>query len=238
MESMHESYLPTMLLFLVSIPFHARAAEDLDRFEATVSKQVGSHYLVVTPDKYDPKREYPLLIFLHGRGEQGEDVELLKFHGPYEMVEKLGLELIIVAPQSPKDQRWDIDMLSAFVDDVIAKYPIDKNRVYLTGLSMGGEGAWRLAIHRPETFAAVVPICGVSAPSQAARIRDVPIWVFHGAKDPVVPVRETTRMVDALKAAGSNVRVTVYEDEGHLSWKPAYNDPKLYEWLMSQSREK
>ena len=224
-------------LMMATVAINAQATEELDRFEASVTKQVGSHYLVVKPQGYDPKREYPLLIFLHGRGEQGDDVELLKFHGPYNMVEKLKLDLIIVAPQSPQDQRWDIDMLDAFVDDVLEKYPIDKNRVYLTGLSMGGEGAWYLAIRRPSTFAAVVPICGVSAPSQAAKIRDVPIWVFHGAKDPVVSVRETTRMVDALKAVNGNVRVTIYEDEAHLSWKPAYDSPKLYEWLMSQSKE-
>ena len=128
-------------------------------------------------------------------------------------------------------------MLSALVDEVIEKYPIDKNRVYLTGLSMGGEGAWRLAIHRPKTFAALAPICGVGVPSQAAKICDMPIWVFHGAKDGVVPLKYSTSMVDALKAVEGNVRLTVYPEVGHASWAPAYNDPEFYKWLMSQSLE-
>ncbi|MCA9230045.1 MAG: dienelactone hydrolase family protein [Planctomycetales bacterium] len=217
---------------------NARAAEQLDQFEKTVSKQVAAHYLVVTPKEYDPAKQYPLLIFLHGRGEQGDDPELLKIHGPFKMVEELGLDLIIVAPQSPKDERWDIDVLDAFVDDVLEKYPVDRDRVYLTGLSMGGEGAWYLAIRRPDTFAAVAPICGVSAPSKAAALRDVPIWTFHGAKDSTIRVSETTNMVAALKALGGNVRETIYEDIGHASWKPAYADPEFYRWLLSQSKSR
>lgn len=224
------------LFIVAAVAVNALAAEDVDRFETTITKQVASHYLVVTPKGYSAEKQYPLLIFLHGRGEQGDDIQLLKFHGPYKMVEKLGLEVIIVAPQSPQDKRWDIDMLDAFVDDVLEKYPIDKKRVYLTGLSMGGEGAWKLAIRRPDTFAAVAPICGVSAPSQALEIRNIPIWAFHGAIDPVVPVRETTRMVDALKALDANVKVTIYADVGHNSWEPAYNDPDFYKWLMSHSK--
>ncbi len=225
------------LIFLVTIAqvLTARGAEMTDRFETTITKQVSSHYLVVKPDGYDESKTYPLLIFLHGRGEQGDDLAKVTTHGPYEMVKKLGLEVIIVAPQSPLDERWDIDMLSAFVDAVLEKYPIDRQRVYLTGLSMGGEGAWRLAIRRPNTFAALVPICGVSQPSQAAKISHLPTWAFHGAKDSVIRVRETKKMIAAMQAAGGEPRMTIYDGVGHNSWKPAYDDPELYKWLMSQS---
>jgi len=230
----------TWFSLLISVTtMNAHSAEEVDRFAATVTKQVASHYLVVKPKGYSPEKKYPLLIFLHGRGEQGDDIELLKVHGPYKMVEKLGLDLLIVAPQSPQDERWDIDMLDAFVDEVIEKYPIDKSRVYLTGLSMGGEGAWGLAIRRPETFAALVPICGGwSSPSKAERLRNVPVWAFHGAKDSFVPVGESKKMVNALKALGADARLTVYEDVGHHSWKPAYENPELYKWLLSHSKEK
>ncbi|NOY41765.1 MAG: phospholipase [Planctomycetes bacterium] len=225
------------LIFLLTIAqvLTARGAEMTDRFEATVTKQVSSHYLVVKPDGYDESKTYPLLIFLHGRGEQGDDLAKVTIHGPYEMVKKLGLEVIIVAPQSPLDERWDIDMLSAFVDAVLEKYPIDRQRVYLTGLSMGGEGAWRLAIHRPNTFAALVPICGVGPSSQAAKISHLPTWAFHGAKDSVVRVAGTKKMIAAMQTAGGKPRVTIYDNVGHNSWKPAYDDPELYEWLLDQS---
>jgi len=128
-------------------------------------------------------------------------------------------------------------MLDAFVDEVLEKFPVDKNRVYLTGLSMGGEGAWRLAIRRPETFAALVTICGSwSSPSKAERLRQVPVWAFHGKIDSVVPVAETKKMVEALKSLGADARLTVYDGVGHASWKPAYENPELYKWLLSHSK--
>ncbi len=226
-------------LFLVTTMTNAHATEEVDRFSTTVSKQVASHYLVVKPRDYSPDKKYPLLIFLHGRGEQGDDIDRVKIHGPFKMVEQLGLELLVIAPQSPQDERWDIDMLDAFVEEVIQKYPVDKNRIYLTGLSMGGEAVWRLAIRRPETFAAIAPICGGwSSPSQAERLRNVPVWAFHGAKDSTVLLQESKKMLAALEAFGADVRLTVYEDIAHASWKPAYKDPELYQWMMSHSKGK
>ena len=207
----------------------------IDRFETTITKKVASHYLVVKPDGYDESKTYPLLIFLHGRGEQGTDTTKLTIHGPYEKVKELGLDVIIVAPQSPQDERWDIDMLEAFVDDVIEKYPVDRNRLYLTGLSQGGEGAWKLAIRRPNTFAALVPICGVGQPSLANKIAHVPTWVFHGDQDATIRLGESTNMVEALKAAGGKPKFTVYEGVGHNSWTESYNNPELYMWMLSQT---
>ena len=224
-------------LLLLMAPLVA-TADEVDHFQTTVNKQVGSHFLVVKPVGYDQSKNYPLLIFLHGMGEQGEDIKLLRVHGPYETVKKLGLELIIVAPQSPIDERWDIDMLSAFVDNVLENYPVDRNRVYLTGLSMGGEGAWRLAVRRPHTFAALVPICGFGMPRRAEKISHMPIWAFHGEKDPVVPLQLTTGMIKALEAAGGKPKVTIYPGVGHNSWEPAYNDPELYSWMMEQTLAK
>jgi len=224
-------------LQLALAPYLKAAEKQIDRFETTITKKVGSHYLVVKPDGYDESKSYPLIIFLHGMGEQGEDTKLLTFHGPYETVKKLGLDVIIVAPQSPHDERWDIDMLDAFVDEVLEKYPVDRKRVYLTGLSMGGEGAWRLAVRRPHTFAALVPICGMGMPRHAQKITHIPTWAFHGKKDTTVRVRRTEEMIEALQTAGGKPKMTIYPEVGHNSWAPAYNNPKLYEWMLEQSIE-
>ena len=218
------------------IALTANAEEQEQHFHTTVTKQVGAPYLVVIPEDHDATKKYPLLIFLHGRGEQGDDLAKVKIHGPFEAVKKLGLPLIIVAPQSPLGQWWDVDMLDALVDHLLETLPVDHDRVYLTGLSMGGHGTWLLAARRPETFAAIVPICGFSIPSKAASFGDLPIWVFHGANDKVIHVGESAIMVKSLRAVGNDARVTIYPSAGHDSWTETYNNPELYEWLLSKRR--
>ncbi|MCH8840833.1 MAG: prolyl oligopeptidase family serine peptidase, partial [Planctomycetes bacterium] len=210
--------------------------ESAQRFEKTITKEVAAQYLVVKPKDYDAREKYPLLIFLHGRGEQGDQLDLVKRHGPFKKIAELGLPLLIVAPQSPQDEWWDIDMLEALVEEVIDDLDVDEDRVYLTGLSMGGSATWRLAARRPGWFAAIVPICGRSVPSKAARLRNMPVWVFHGARDRTVPVKETTDMVDALHKVGSDPRLTIYPEARHNAWTQTYNNPELYEWLLSHRR--
>ena len=122
------------------------------------------------------------------------------------------------------------------MDDIAAKYRVDKDRIYLTGLSMGGFGTWSLAAAHPERFAAIVPICGGGNPADAAKLKNLPIWVFHGAKDPVVPPERSESMVKAIKAAGGNVKLTVYPDAGHDAWTATYENPELYRWLFAQKR--
>lgn len=204
-------------------------------FEARIKKDVGLRYRTVTPADFDPTQEYPLILFLHGRGEQGDNLDRVQIHGPFKKVAELGLPVIIVAPQSPKDEWWDVDALDALVDHLLWKLPIDKNRVYLTGLSMGGHGTWLLAARRPETFAAIAPICGYSLPSKAKLLRHVPIWIFHGAKDSTIHVRESTAMAQALNAVGNDARLTIYPDVGHNAWTATYDDPQFYEWMLSHS---
>lgn len=210
--------------------------ESRDSFSATIAKDVSANYLVVRPADFDPSQEYPLLIFLHGRGESGDDLDKVKIHGPFKKVAELKLPFIIVAPQTPLDEPWDVDMLSALVDCVLAELPIDRHRVYLTGLSLGGSGTWDLALRRPEVFAAIAPICGRSKPSQAARIKDLPVWAFHGAKDQTVDPSESMEMVNALYAVGNNARLTIYPEANHDSWTKTYNNPQLYEWLLSHRK--
>ena len=183
-----------------------------------------------------PKR-WPTILFLHGAGERGDDLKLVGIHGPPKIVKsRPDFPFIVLSPQCPKGEWWTPPRLNDLLDEVASKYPIDPDRLYLTGLSMGGYGSWRLACEYPGRFAAVVPICGGGDPRDVARITDVPIWVFHGAKDGVVPVSRSEEMVAALRKTGGRVRFTVYPDANHDSWTATYDNPALYDWLLEQRR--
>ncbi|MFP4058156.1 MAG: sugar-binding protein [Candidatus Brocadiia bacterium] len=182
-------------------------------------------------------RTWPAILFLHGAGERGDDLSLVETHGPPKIVKtREDFPFIVVAPQCPRGQWWSPPLLDDLYREVMAKYPVDPERVYLTGLSMGGFGSWALACEFPDRFAAVAPICGGGDPRDAQRIAEVPIWVFHGAQDGVVPVERSEQMVAALRRAGGRVRLTVYPEAGHDSWSKAYASEELYEWLLCQRR--
>ena len=207
-----------------------------------------TQYLLFLPKDYSAKdsKRWPLMLFLHGAGERGTDVQRVVIHGP-PMLVKQGREFpfILVAPQCPEGKQWDNDGLLKLLEHITEKYSVDTNRVYLTGLSMGGYGTWKLGVAHPELFAAIVPICGggetiavfLAARERAAALKSLPVWAFHGGKDPVVPLSESERMVDALKKiGGKEVKLTVYPEAGHNSWTETYNNPALYEWLATHSR--
>jgi predicted peptidase len=208
-------------------------------FEKQVS--VSCHYLLFLPAEYGKGgKKWPLILFLHGAGERGADLEKVKVHGPPKIVETdKSFPFIVVSPQCPEGSSWNdrIDMLIALLDDVIARYNVDPGRVYLTGLSMGGFGAWELGCRYPERFAAVVPICGGGQSWRVCAMKHVPVWAFHGAKDPVVPLARSEEMVNALKACGGSVKFTVYPDAQHDSWTETYNNPELYKWLLEQKKK-
>ncbi|HPC95888.1 MAG TPA: prolyl oligopeptidase family serine peptidase [Sedimentisphaerales bacterium] len=209
-----------------------------------LSKEVAVEieYLLYLPEGYgETSQDWPLLLFLHGAGERGDDLDKVKVHGPPKLVAQgKSLPFIIASPQCPNGRSWtdpaQMQTLIALLDDLVEKYQVDESRVYLTGLSMGGYGTWALGASCPERFAALVPICGGGQPRMARRLRDVPIWVFHGAKDTTVPLSQSEEMVEALKAAGGNVEFTVYPEAQHDSWTATYDNPKLYEWLLSHRK--
>jgi predicted peptidase len=186
------------------------------------------------------------MLFLHGAGERGTDLQKVKVHGPPKIVEsRPEFPFILVSPQCPDDERWSNDVLLGLLDEVIAQHRVDTNRVYLTGLSMGGFGTWSLAVQHPERFAAVAPICGggeiidvlLAPPARTADLKPIGVWAFHGAKDPVVQLDESERMVRALRKLGmKDVELTVYPEAGHDSWTEAYQNPKLYEWFLKHAR--
>lgn len=200
-------------------------------------------YWLYLPEEYgaDPSKRWPLVLFLHGRGESGNDLEAVTREGLPKLI-KAGQQFpfIVVSPQCPVDERWNSPpctwVLKALLDEIEREYAVDADRIYVTGLSMGGFGTWTLAANNPHRFAAIAPICGGGDPEDAGLIKHLPIRVFHGAQDPVVPLRRSEEMVNALKACGNNVRLTVYPEAGHDSWTQTYNNPELYTWLLAQHK--
>lgn len=180
---------------------------------------------------------WPLVLFLHGVEERGTDIELVKTHGPPKLVAQgRDFPFVLVSPQCPDDRWWDTMLLRALIDEIEETYRIDPDRIYVTGLSMGGYATWRLATEQPARFAAIVPVCGGGTEGEICVIRSLPVWAFHGAKDPVVPLSESQKLVNALKACGGNARLTIYPDAGHDAWTVTYNNAEMYDWLLQQRR--
>ena len=204
-------------------------------------KQSGTNqltYLLSLPDGYDkdPEKKWPLVIFLHGSGERGSDINKVKIHGPPMLIEKgKKFPFILISPQCPADSWWSYEPLIELIEDAEKRYQVAPKRIILTGLSMGGYGTWDLSIRYPKKFAAIAPLCGGGIPYLTGRIKETPAWVFHGAKDGGVPILESKRMVDALKKNGSTkVKFTIYPEAGHNCWTETYDNENLYEWMMKQ----
>ena len=194
------------------------------------------HLLYKPQDLPEPA---PLILFLHGRGERGADLGLLKRHGLPKRLTAQPLPCLVLSPQCPGDSWWpyELDALDALLDDALVRYEVDERRVYLTGLSMGGYGAWHWAVRRPESFAALAPVCGGGDPARACALKSMPVWAFHGAEDMVVPLEKSEEMVAAVNACGGNARLTVYPGVGHDSWTRTFENPELYDWLFEQKLE-
>ena len=203
-----------------------------------IVKRVDVRYWLWLP-RPRPAWRVPLLLFLHGAGERGDDLQLVLKHGPPRLLAAgRRFPFAVLAPQCPAGEGWQPDTLQALLDDVSARHRIDAARIYLMGLSMGGMGTWALAHACPERFAAIAPICGLYTWVDARRFRGFPTWCFHGALDPVVPVGESVRMVNALREHGAKVRFTVLPDAAHDCWTPVYAGAELYAWLRRHARSR
>ena len=218
------------------------------QFKLKKTQAIQLDYLLFLPKGYEAKSEkrWPLILFLHGAGERGTNVWKAATHGPPKNVtSNPDFPFIVVSPQCPEGEIWSNDALLALLDEITRKHGVDTNRIYLTGLSMGGYGTWRLGLTHPEKFAAIVPICGggelitvlVANGEKAKALKTMGVWAFHGGKDPVVPVEESQRMVDLVKKAGvRDVKFKIYPEAGHDSCTETYKDPELYEWLLKHER--
>lgn len=198
-------------------------------------------YLLYLPKDYSADGEpVPVMLFLHGRGESDGPLSRVALWGPPRRVAAgEQMKYLIVSPQCPKESRWTDDdqqkRLLELLEHVRKSFNVDTDRIYLTGLSMGGFGTWRLAADHPEMFAAAAPVCGAGDPANAAKLVDLPIWAWHGTDDTVIPIEKSVEMVEAIKAAGgTKVRFTSLEHIGHGSWQAAYQSSDLYHWFDSQ----
>ncbi|MCC6895034.1 MAG: prolyl oligopeptidase family serine peptidase [Anaerolineae bacterium] len=203
------------------------------------------NYLLYLPPEYDANdtsKRWPLILFLHGFGERGDnvsDLNILNVTGlPQSLEQGKDIPFIVVSPQCPRYSWWTLHTgaLKSLTETIIADYPVDPSRVYLTGLSMGGYGSWTLGASYPELFAAVAPICGGGVASEVAGLKDVPVWAFHGELDDVVPPHCSRDMVAALQKAGGDVKLTLYPDLQHNSWTATYDNPELYDWFLSHQK--
>jgi predicted peptidase len=194
------------------------------------------NYLLYVPPAYyrGPSAGFPLIIFLHGTEQRGDNPELLKSVAALTIVDVASF--IAVFPQCPRNAHWSPPALMAMLDTIEAALKIDRDRVYLTGFSLGGFGVWQTAAAFPDVFAAIAPVCGMSDISDVPRLRDIPVWAFHGALDQNVPLAESEKMAAALRRIGGNVRLTVYPDFAHDCWSITYHDSRLYLWFLSQRR--
>lgn len=198
-------------------------------------------YLIYKPQEYSEigEKKWPLVIFLHGSSERGNNLEKVKKHGLPELVKK-GNEFpfLIISPQAKHEEGWNLDLLYGMIKDFVKSNNIDEDKIYLTGTSMGGFGTWKLAQKHPELFAAIIPICGGGNPRDIWKLRHMPIWNFHGGKDKLVPIEASHRLIETIKPINPNVRFTIYPETGHSSWIKAYNEPELYKWMLSQKKYK
>ena len=185
----------------------------------------------------DRRQRWPLLIFLHGSGERGADLaQVTKWGPPHVLAAHPGTPMLVLSPQLEAGGDWDVAKLDRLLADIRRAYRVDDARIYLTGLSLGGMASWRWALARPSTFAALAPIAARTPTDGACRLKDLPIWAFHGDDDGAVPMRGNFEMVEAVRACGGSVkpRLTIYPATDHFSWVPAYDDPALWRWLAEQ----
>ena len=197
-------------------------------------------YLIYLPKDYLTKK-YPLVLFLHGAGERGTNLKDIEIHGLPKLVKNgKKFPFIIIAPQCPLNLWWSdplpVDLLSKLVNDIVMKYGIHKNNVFCTGLSMGGYGTLALSIKNPKLFSAIIPICGgvdIKNFFDILNLKDLPIWLFHGDKDEVIPLENSQNIYKVLKLVNKNIKLTVYKGVDHNSWDRAYDDNELYKWMLS-----
>ncbi|HSG69561.1 MAG TPA: prolyl oligopeptidase family serine peptidase [Planctomycetaceae bacterium] len=214
-------------------------------------------YRFLTPEKFGDGETYPLVIFLHGAGERGIDNKKQLVHGLKEFVtpaNRKNYPCFIIAPQAPEEKRWvevewtldehtmpetpsePLRLTFELIGKLTKELPIDRSRIYITGLSMGGYGTWDALQRKPELFAAAVPVCGGGDETQAGKLEQIPIWAFHGDKDTVVKPHRSVNMVEAVNKAGGEAKLTMYEGVGHNSWNQVYADPAMMKWLFSQRK--
>jgi predicted peptidase len=225
------------ITFLISIWYGVFSQEIQGSFSKEIKTKLELNYILQLPT--NQKEKFPLLVFLHGSGERGIDLALVKNHSPFTYQELIKSPIAILAPQCPLDVWWDTTAVYELIQETISKYNIDTSRIYLTGLSMGGWGTWKLAIEHPELFAAVAPVCApidVLMLINASKL-NMPIRIYHGALDDVVLAEDSILMHQELKKENKSTELFIFPNDDHNSWDSTYSNPEFYIWLLSQQKK-
>lgn len=226
------------ILFLLSITCWSFAQSISETFSTSITNTYNYNYILHQPTGTTKK---PLIVFLHGSGERGTDVQKVTTHGPLKYLSNTNLDAFILAPQCPENSYWESESLYQLIQKTLHDNPnIDSNRIYLTGLSMGAWGAWNLAFAHPEIFAALVPIAGFvdRIPMiENCKIKHIPTQIYHGLLDDVVPVEYAITIFKKLKPCSTNLELTIFDDANHDSWSRVYDDKKIYEWMFQQIKK-
>ena len=206
-------------------------------FEKEITRTVNGQYLLYLPKNYDPTRRWPLLMYLHGGMGRGDDVEKMGWYPVVKMCySNDSLPFIVLSPQCPAGETWtDHELLNTLLDEIVSEYAVDTTRIYLAGYSMGGQGVWFLAYMHPERFAAIAPMSGVGNKFWASRLKNIPIWVFHGGEDRLIPVAEAHEMIEAIRAEGGNIRYSIVPQRGH-SPPSILEHEELFDWFLEHER--
>ena len=196
-------------------------------------------YVIRYPQGFSESEKYPVLLFLHGAGSRGDNLDNVIANPFFTLTDQHEqFPFVCVAPFCSKNTWFDLwEHLEKLVVEVSNLPFADKSRIYLMGASMGGYGTWQLAMSMPEYFAAIVPICGGGMYWNIGRIKDVPVWAFHGAKDTTVLVEESVKMVNALNDNGGNAKLTIYPENGHDAWSDTYSNPDVFAWLLQHTKK-
>ncbi len=227
------------ILILILISNFNFAQQTTGKFKEKVEIEFEINYLIRLPENSSEK--YPLMIFLHGAGERGTDINKVIANGPLQdKYKEYTKEFAMLSPQCPEGQYWDVETIYQLIQKILKENPkIDQSRIYLTGLSMGGWGSWRLAEKHPDLFAALVPVCapsGLPERREAHFVKNIPIRIFHGALDDIVPVDNSIEMYRELKKMEADVELTIFENDNHNSWDSTYSNPELYKWMLKQRK--
>lgn len=228
-----------LVIFFLLFSIVVIAQSDIKgNMKATIVQKKEIGYALHIPKDVSVKK--PLIVFLHGSGEKGTDIEKVKIHGPFKYIKTHELDTYILAPQCPENEYWDDEVLNQLIDKIQHEHDIDSDRIYLTGLSMGAWGAWNLVFAHPEKFAALVPIAGFvdRVPMiENCKIKDIPTRIFHGLLDEVVVVENSIAIYKKLKLCNIDIALTIFDDANHDSWSRVYDNFEIYEWMLQQKKK-
>lgn len=225
-----------ILFFLFTVVCFAQN-ETTGVFNSQINTQFELSYILNKPNNF--KDNMPLIVFLHGSGEKGDDLQKIKAHGPLKYLESNQLDCFVLAPQCPENKYWDSDQLYLLINKIVAENKIDPRRIYLTGLSMGAWGCWNLAYRHPELFAALVPIAGYvdRIPMvEGCKISSIPTRIYHGLLDDVVDVKYSIAIYKKLRTCNKDIELQIFDDAFHDSWTQVYNNPNIYKWMLEQRK--